>query len=103
MQIGVQLNFCLFSRRQILRKGGKAVDAIIGAMLCDGLTLPQSMGIGGGFFMVIYDRKHQNVSTINARETAPAAATKDMFHSNSTSSQTGWFVFDIIFTLVFDV
>lgn len=58
-------------------------------MLCDGLTVPQSMGIGGGFFMVIYNREFKNITTINARETAPAAATQDMFHSNPTSSQVG--------------
>lgn len=70
---------------------------MIGAMLCDGITLPHLMGVGGGFFMVIYNREHKNVSTINARETAPAAATVDMFSSNHTSSQKGLLVFNNTF------
>lgn len=72
-----------------MKKGGNAVDAMIAAMLCDGVTMPQSMGIGGGFFMIIYNRTRNNFITIDARETAPAQATVDMFHGNKNASQTG--------------
>lgn len=58
------------------------MDAIIGSMLCDGLTLPISVGIGGGFFMTIYEKSKNKVSTINAREMAPGAATQDMFNDD---------------------
>lgn len=76
-------------RRDVLKEGGKAVDAIIAAMLCDGVTMPQSMGIGGGFFMTIYEKSKGKVSTINAREAAPDAASLNMYHSDSNLAKEG--------------
>lgn len=58
-------------------------------MLCDGVTVPQSMGIGGGFFMIIYNKQFDNFSAINARETAPFRATKNMFNQNPELSIHG--------------
>ncbi|XP_027844957.2 scoloptoxin SSD14-like isoform X2 [Aphis gossypii] len=63
----------------VMAKGGNAVDAAIATMLCDGVLCPEYMGIGGGFLMSIYDGKTKKVTTINARESAPAAATAEMF------------------------
>ncbi|CAL1536404.1 unnamed protein product [Lymnaea stagnalis] len=63
----------------MLLQGGNAVDAAIAALVCSGLTSPQSMGIGGGFFMTIYNRTTRRSTIIDARETAPEKATFDMF------------------------
>jgi gamma-glutamyltranspeptidase / glutathione hydrolase len=62
---------------QMLQAGGSAVDAGIAVQLVLTLVEPQSSGIGGGVFIVHHDGKQ--VQTIDGRETAPAAATPDLF------------------------
>lgn len=42
--------------RNFMEQGGNAVDAAIAGLLCNGIQNAQSMGLGGGFFMVIYNR-----------------------------------------------
>ncbi|KAH8270692.1 hypothetical protein KR044_006654, partial [Drosophila immigrans] len=64
---------------QMLDVGGSAADAAIATMLCEGVMLPHSLGVGGGFVATIYSRATGQVETLIARETAPAAATRDMF------------------------
>ena len=39
--------------RDILAKGGTAVDAAVATIFCNGVVNPQSMGIGGGFLMTV--------------------------------------------------
>jgi gamma-glutamyltranspeptidase len=78
---------------QILLKNGSAVEAAITTSLCAGLYHPHSCGIGGGFFMVVYDRTTGKATAIDARETAPAAATELMFvepEDKDISPVQGW-------------
>lgn len=64
---------------KMLAQGGHAVDAAIAAHLVLGLVEPESSGIGGGGFMVVYERDQKEVHFLDGRETAPAGATADMF------------------------
>jgi gamma-glutamyltranspeptidase / glutathione hydrolase len=69
---------------QVLREGGNAVDAAVAAAAALGVTEPYSCGIGGGGFMVVYDTDNGSVSTIDSRETAPAAFEEDSFIDPAT-------------------
>ncbi len=63
----------------VLRDGGSAADALVVVQTMLGLVEPQSSGIGGGAFLVWYDGATGKVTTIDGRETAPMAATPDLF------------------------
>jgi gamma-glutamyltranspeptidase / glutathione hydrolase len=56
-----------------LRRGGNAVDAAVTAAAVLGVTEPFSCGIGGGGFLLAYDAHRHRATTIDHRETAPAA------------------------------
>ena len=62
---------------QILKTGGSAVDAAIAVQMVLGLVEPQSSGIGGGAFLL--HAAGDKVQAYDGRETAPAAATEQLF------------------------
>ncbi|SKB08884.1 gamma-glutamyltranspeptidase / glutathione hydrolase [Pseudomonas extremaustralis] len=63
--------------REMLRKGGSAIDAAIAMQAVLTLVEPQSSGIGGGAFILLWDGKQ--VHAYDGRETAPAGATPRLF------------------------
>ncbi|MGH6801915.1 MAG: gamma-glutamyltransferase [Methyloceanibacter sp.] len=63
----------------ILRKGGSAVDAGIATQMVLNLVEPQSSGIGGGGFILYWDAAAKQLASIDGRETAPSAATPELF------------------------
>ncbi|MEM9782555.1 MAG: gamma-glutamyltransferase [Pseudomonadota bacterium] len=62
----------------ILAEGGTAADAAIAALLVLNVVEPQSSGLGGGAFAVILDPE-TGMATLDGRETAPMAATPELF------------------------
>ncbi len=64
---------------QMLRKGGSAIDAAIAAQMVLTLVEPESSGIGGGAFMLVWDPATKKVTSFDGRESAPASATPTMF------------------------
>ncbi|XP_046419011.1 glutathione hydrolase 1 proenzyme-like [Neodiprion fabricii] len=73
----------------ILARNGSAIDAAIAALLCEGVACLHSMGLGGGFFMTIWDAATESAYYLDARETAPSLATQNMYGGNSTLSMYG--------------
>ena len=65
----------------VLADGGSAADAMVAVQTVLGLVEPQSSGLGGGAFLVWYDAESGEVTTLDGRETAPAAATPTLFQT----------------------
>jgi gamma-glutamyltranspeptidase/glutathione hydrolase len=63
--------------RDILAAGGSAADAAVAVQMVLNLVEPQSSGIGGGAFALYWDGALGALTTLDGRETAPAAATPE--------------------------
>ncbi|MCV6606513.1 MAG: gamma-glutamyltransferase, partial [Porticoccaceae bacterium] len=64
---------------QILRDGGNAIDAAVAVGLALAVTLPRAGNLGGGGFMLVHLAEENRTFALDYRETAPAAAHRDMF------------------------
>ncbi|XP_055454932.1 glutathione hydrolase 5 proenzyme isoform X1 [Psammomys obesus] len=71
--VAADSQICSDIGRAILQQQGSPVDATIAALICTGVTNPQSMGLGGGVIFTIYNASTGKVEVINARETVPAS------------------------------
>lgn len=65
--------------RDILAKGGNAVDAAVATGFALAVTHPQAGNLGGGGFMLVRLAESDTVIAIDFRETAPKDASRDMF------------------------
>ncbi|KAL4284344.1 hypothetical protein GQ457_16G003070 [Hibiscus cannabinus] len=73
----------------MLKKGGHAVDAAVATALCVGVVNPVSSGIGGGAFMVVRSSSTSQVRAFDSRETAPLAASQNMYASDMRAKYNG--------------
>ncbi|KAG7545759.1 Nucleophile aminohydrolases N-terminal [Arabidopsis suecica] len=73
----------------VLRRGGHAVDAAVAITLCVGVVNPMSSGIGGGSFLIVSSQKDSKVEAFDMRETAPLAASKDMYKNDASAKSLG--------------
>ncbi|KAK6123448.1 hypothetical protein DH2020_042813 [Rehmannia glutinosa] len=72
--------------KNVLYRGGHAVDAAVAATLCIGVVSPADSGLGGGGFILVRPAKG-DAKVFDMRETAPGRASKDMF---SKMNETEW-------------
>ena len=85
---GLVVSVCPLASRtgcDILKRGGNAVDAAIATAFALAVTHPAAGNIGGGGFMLVHPAPGRGEpDVIEYRETAPAAAARDMFPRGSS-------------------
>ena len=67
----------------ILSKGGNAYDATIAVAFALAVVLPRAGNIGGGGFTVLYNSSDESFQSLDYREKAPLAASKNMYLDNN--------------------
>ena len=77
---------------EILSKGGNAVDASVAVGFALAVTLPRAGNLGGGGFMLIYDKETNKVETLDYRSAAPKSARSEMFVDGSSVVRFGHLV-----------
>ena len=79
---------------EVIRQGGNAFDAAVAVSSVLSVVEPISSGLGGGGLWLLHDAKSGKDVFVDARETAPAAATEAMYLNadgsfNSDRAQNG--------------
>lgn len=83
--VASQSSVCSNIGTDLLKRGGTAIDALVGTVLCVGTIGMYDSGIGGGGFMLVRS-SNGSYEYVDFRETAPKAAYKDMYQGNLNGS-----------------
>ncbi|KAK0634626.1 gamma-glutamyltranspeptidase [Bombardia bombarda] len=81
-------SLCSHMGIEMIELGGSAADAMVATTLCVGVIGMYHSGIGGGGFMLIRT-ENGSYETVDYRETAPAAAYRDMYKDDRNASVRG--------------
>jgi gamma-glutamyltranspeptidase/glutathione hydrolase len=71
--------YAAWAGKNIIEKGGSAIDAAVAVQAMLTLVEPQSSGIGGGAFIMYWDNTEKKLYTFDGRETAPKSANPYIF------------------------
>lgn len=86
--VASQSSVCSEIGIQLLKEGGNAVDALVGTAFCVGVIGMYHSGIGGGGFLLLR-LSDGTYEFVDMRESAPAAATQDMYNEDENLSLYG--------------
>lgn len=70
---------------RILEEGGNAIDAALAASFAISVLRPQSSGLGGGGFALLYRKSEGKVHAFDFRERAPRKSTEKLFQNKDGS------------------
>lgn len=87
--ISTDNKFCSEIGKDILKKDGSAVDAGIAAIFCVGVFHFQSTGIGGGGFMLVYERGKRKFTGFDFRESVPSKIDLKEFENDKRKTKKG--------------
>lgn len=89
--VGASQTLAAAAGARILEDGGNAVDAAIAANAVMGLVEPESNGIGGDLFALIYIAKDDKLYALNASGWSPKAMTRQalLARGHATMPETG--------------
>jgi len=76
--------YASWAGKNILQRGGSAIDAAVAVQSMLSLVEPQSSGIGGGAFILYWDNENKVLHTFDGRETAPKAVNSHWFMQGNT-------------------
>ncbi|KAK6759119.1 hypothetical protein RB195_016377 [Necator americanus] len=82
--------YCAEIGRDVLIRGGNAVDSAIATVVCTGAVHPHASGFGGGLMMIIHKSENNETIVINAASSAPRSAKEETFLAYPSLAKLGF-------------